>query len=718
MKPPEPDNVTLECGGVSVAVNRDDGRVVALGHGKLGIELIGEPRLAASWRLLVSLPEGVSTIVGHSQALTRIEVDEAAGTMALRWDQVCVKNAPLGVSVTQTLTLTDDTLTAELAIDNHSGHTVEEAYPLVVGGLADWARGEHWRMCVPSIIFGGQEWAFYREFPGNYLGYRKPTFAFTYPGTSVDFWQQNLSMPWVSLYDVEREVGVYFGNHNPEIAFSAFWGELTPSADYASPGGRSGPLRWPDPARARREVAIGASIGWAFFPMTDAGFSTPPTVLRFHRGTWWEAARLFRSWFDTAVAPIPRRRDGLARHQAWQNTYLEAPREQPERTFRELPQLARDALDAGIDVIHIAAWHEGGLDAGYPYFAVPSQRLGGADELRKAIAECQRLGVRVMLWVNANQISTDAPDYAETLSQFEIKRPDGRPHKPLAFGFSRLLDVLGFTAPQMVAGNLAHPGFRELIGGQWRAAAELGADAIQIDKVISGEPTHLDFNPALSGSPMSSAHAALIETVGEFRDHLDGLDRPMGLALETGWDRMMPFAEAIYTRNFGRDQIPVHEVTFPEVKATTCVLGEFDFGLVNSCVRFARVIALEGAHLWGTAADVPGLVPYLREIGRLRRELAENLWWASVIEPRFARVEAEGPVAVGALEAWERNPASGAKRALVVHPWEGPVHARITFDPGIERVEIHRPFAPPETAATPLEVELTADEVVVMLAFD
>jgi hypothetical protein len=707
---------TLDNGRVRLAL--EHGRLVALGHDQLGVELVGEPRLADGWRLLVELPGGVTTVRGAEQPAPRVEHGAGGAALTLCWDALATPDGEVAIAVRQELALDGDTLTARLHVENASGLLVEEAYPLCIGGMADWERQDAWRMCVPSIIFGGQEWSFYREFPGGYLGGTRPAFAFGYPGVSVDYWQQNLSMSYVSLYDAEREVGVYLANHNPEVAFSALWGELAPSADFAAPAGRSGPMAWPHPARARGDVPIGATLGWAFFPLLREGaYESPPVVVRFHRGGWYEATRHYRAWFEREVAPVPpARRDGLARHDAWQNTYMESPGGRPRFGFADLPRIAQDALDAGIGVIHIGGYHEGGLDTSYPWFARPSSRLGGPDAMRAGIAAARERGVDVLLFANSNQLSLDAPDYEETLARFAIQRPDGQPHLPLGFGFDRLLSVMGFTVPRMVAGNLAHPELRALLTEEWERVLALGADAIQIDKLISGEPFHLDFNPAVEGSPTSSAHASLIATVRDFATGLEDRDPRPSVALETGWDRLLPYGEVTYTRYFGQDHVPVREVAFPEVKTTCCVCGEFDYGLVNNCIRYGHVIALEGAYLWGTAADVPDIVPYIREVLRLRRSLMQNLWWATLVAPGFAAVEADGPIRVGAFESWDEQPESGTRHALVLHHFEPePMDVRVALAAPYARAAVHRPFAEPELVDAPARLTIARDEVVVLL---
>ena len=679
---------------------------------------MAERRLAANWRLGVLFPDGFRRIEAGGQTLSSAAIDKDSATLV--WEAIVTDSGlALDLALVQVVSLQGDAISATVRLENRGGLLVEEVAPFCLGGLADWKEQDDWRFCVPSSVFGGEEWRFYAEFPGTYIGFERPTFCFTYPGTSIDYWQQNLSMPWASLYNVRRQVAVYLGNHNPEISFSALWGELHPSGDRANPLGRAKPELWPHPDRASVATPIGATVGWVQFPFVGEGvqYESPPAVVRFHEGTWWEAARLYREWFDEHVAGVEYRPGGLGETDAWQCTYFAAPDAPARHRFEELPTMAREALDAGIETIMIAGWHEGGLDSNYPSFGRPSASLGGREGLERGIRESQRLGVRVLLWANANQISVDHPS-ADGLLRFANRDPSGRPHRPIGFGFFRLLSVLGYTTPWMVGGNLAHDGFRDAILEEWAKVAALGPDAMLVDKLICGEPYHLDFNPETPGEPSSSAHRALVGAVAELARTLDRHTPPIGLALETAWDRLMPHGEALYLRHFGQDHVPVREVAFPEVKASCCICGDFDFGLVNNSVRFGHILAVEALRLWGTCADLPNLSPYIREVLRLRRELRDNLWLSRVVQPTFARIGPCQPLRIGALESWVELPTSGTRHALVLHHFDSqPQTVDIELLEPYSHAIVHRPGADPEDVRRRFSLEIPRDRLAVVLPF-
>ena len=709
------DNHVLSNANVTVEFEPVHGAVVRCANQGLGVDLVAEQRLAENWRLMVKMPAGITYLHATGQALTSCTID--GNRAVLEWEQVDAPDETLAITVRQQIELDGNTLTTQLEVHNDTDYAIEEIYPLTIGGLANWDAQDDWYLCWPGLIWGGQEFAFYRDFPGSYIGPSLPTFAYSYPGTSVDYWQQNLSMSWATLYNKRTGQAVYFGNHNPEVAFSAFWGELSPCASYANPPGRSGPQVWPHPSQADDDVAIGAAVGWMFFPFLSGHdtYTSPPVVLHFHAGGWWESARYYRRWFNDTVARMEFDEGGMAQWDAWQATFMDTPEGRVRYRFEDLPQFAAEAKEAGIHVIQISGWHAGGIDSNYPSFAEPEPRLGTREEFAAAIKACQDMGVTVLIWTNANQMNLETDWYRDELHKYAIQNPHGHPQMPLGYGFDSLLHLMGYTVPRMVAGNLAHPEFRQIIMDEWEKAHALGAQAFLIDKIISGEPYHLDFNPDAPGRIESNAHQSLLAAVGAFSERLKADGIP--LALETAWDRMMPFGTALYNRYFGQDHIPVQEVIFPEIKPTCCLTGDFDFGLVNKCLRFGHIIVIEGINQAGSIADFPHLQPYVKEAIRLRHELADNIWRSSVVEQTLAAIDHDGSVYVGAHESWRQKPASGARHALVLHHYERePQQVGIAFnDAQYSHAILYRPFAAPETVALPLQTTIPPDRVLIVL---
>lgn len=687
--------VILDNGAVRVEIDDERGRIVSARHTGLDIEVIGEPRLAENFRLLVPLP-GLRGhyISGRDQRVKDIEAEGAR--CRLRWHGLHSERGDFDIAVTQTIQLTGDDITFQTQLVNNSPFEVEEVSTVVLGGMGNAAERAHWRMHFADSGGKGQEWPCYDEFPGSYLGPARPVWARMYPS--------GMSMPWIDIYHVSAGKGFYLGNHDPEVRASIAWAELTPSTTHGGPRGDR--QYWPDIRHLGGEPT-GMAMAWNSIPFVPpaGSWQGPPIVVHFHDGTWWAAAEYFRSWFDTQV-PAARRGAWLSDEDAWQSTIISYPDGTIGYRFSDLPRLARDAREAGIRVLQIDGWDTGGIDRDYPDYR-PDPRLGTADELREALAECGRLGVRVMLFSNLQWVSTDTDWYTAELHRYAVRDPSGSVRGGMGWEYNTTLGLLGQTVNRMVMANASRPEFRRVILRQLGNVVRLGAPGTQIDKVLGmGE---IDFSPD-NPAPRDAMPAGVLETLGRFRDEARRTYPDFCIASELHWDRAVPFVEASYSRFFGTDHLPTFAAAFPEYRQSCCVTGDFDYGLVNNCLRFGHVINVEARCLHGSVSDVPHLGRYVAEALRVRRSLRNRIWDSTLIDPGQAGVSGDPRVRY-ALHRGTRS----ALHTLVLNHFDASPHAvRIDRFRDSPAATVFRPFAAPEQVSLPAEVEVPADEFVVV----
>src|SRR5262249_1273909 len=184
------------------------------------------------------------------------------------------------------------------------------------------------------------------------------------------------------------------------------------------------------------------------------------------------------------------------------------------------------------------------------------------------------------------------------------------------------------------------------------------------------------------------------------------------IASETHWDRAFPYVDASYARYFGADHLPTVDYTFPEFRATCCVTGPADFGLVNNCLRYRHIINLEPRCLHASTVDVPHLARYVAEVLRLRRELRGVLWDSRIVEPREVERAGDGGMRCGVLHSL-----LGEGKAAVLHHFEErALRTRVSI-PGAAQssATLYQPFRAPREVRLPFDLTLEADEVGVLV---
>jgi len=688
-------SVLVGNGKVRLEIEPEHGRIISLRHSGLDIELIGEPRLAENFRILLPLPGRRGHYIrGAAQRLADAQV--TGDSCRLIWRGLSSEHGWFDIEITQSIRLDGDDVIVQTEAVNRCPHEIEEVSSVVLAGLANTAERDDWRIHYAGGGGQGQEWDIYDTFPGSYLGPAKPVWAAMYP--------TGMSMPWAEIYHAKADKGFYFGNHDPQARHSVLWAEFTPCTTHGGPKG-SGQY-WPDPADLDGEPS-GLSLAWVSLPFLAPGHSWagPPVTIHFHRGGWWEAARHFRAWSDT-LRPIDKAGNWLAEEDAWQSTIISYPDGTVRYRFSDLPKMAMEARDAGINVLQIDGWDIGGIDRDYPQYT-PDPRLGTWEELVSAVAECQGLGVKVMLFTNLQWVNVETDWYERELHRYVVRDPDGHIRGGMGWEYNTTLGLLGQTVKRMVMVNPGRPEFKRVILDQLQNVARLGAAGTQIDKF--GALGDVDFSadnplPRGDGVPAGTL-AALAEFYQQARQELPGFC----IASEAHWDRIVPYVDASYSRFFTNDHLPTFGVAFPEYRQSCCITGDYDYGLVNNCLRYGHIINVEAECLHGTAADAPHLSAYVAEALRLRRSLKHRIWHSRLADP--GRETVRGPEGLRV----SRHIGRGGEETFVLNHFEPqPMTAEVAPFGGSRRATLYQPFEEPAGVALPATVTVPAKRFVIV----
>ncbi len=682
--------VKLSNGRITLEIEPEHGTITEFVHEPLQIRLVQEVRLAENFRLLVPLPHWRGHyILGKEQTLTGLQISDDGTECRLKWQNLQSKEGRFAIEVYQIIHLDRDTVTFRLEIENNSPYEIEEVFNLALGGIANSSERDEWRLHYTNFGGQGQEWAFFKNFPGTYLGPAHPVWSRMYPG--------NLSMPWVDLYNSRSRKGVYIGNHDTQVRLSALWCQLFPGTTYGG-SAREEVQSWPDPA-VTNDTPVGLTLAWNNFPFIapNTKWSGPSIVFHFHSGIWWTAADYFRDWYDQTYGKLDKSSSWLAQEDAWQSTIISYPEGTIGFRFKDLPAIARAAKGAGINVLQIDGWDQGGIDRDYPYYT-PDPKLGSWEDLGQAIRACEELGVRVMLFSNLQWINLDTAWYKKELHRYAVRDPFGNVRGGMGWEYNTTLGLNGQTISRMIAANPSKVEFQNLIIEQLENVVRLGAPATQIDKVwVMSEIDYSPDNPAPRDAALPNG---LLETLQKFSQRARASNPDFRIASELHWDRAVGIVDASYSRFFAADHLPTFEHTFPEYRQSCCITGDYDYGLVNNCLRFGHIINLEARCLHGTAKDVPLLAAYIKEALRIRRQLKDYIWNSKIVEPGMLTVD--GPQEM--FYSLHESHSNSHKYSLVLnHFQQEPLQAKISYPGpgGAKTAKLYRPYKEAEQVVLP-----------------
>lgn len=261
------------------------------------------------------------------------------------------------------------------------------------------------------------------------------------------------SMVWMDLYDPTEGTGIYITCRNSSLTMKALRME---SFGKSYPGTGLAILHRPG--------------------LKNGVWNSEECVLAFHEGDWHWAADDYRNWFETLplcdsgyhcpawFAKSP----GLIAHYDFQYQGGGIV-----HTFRDIPELLKEAQKLGFNHLLLAGWHENGFDYGFPHYT-PNHRLGTVQELRDALAECRRMGGHVCFYINSRLCNTGFADQQERIRHSAVMNRDG----------SLLIEKYGADEFSFASLCINDTAWREhLAQTVYYMTHEIGADGMYLDQL-------------------------------------------------------------------------------------------------------------------------------------------------------------------------------------------------------------------------------------------
>ena len=278
-------------------IDRDHGSIKRIYDKNAKIEMITEPRLAESFRLLLPLGQRqqANYILGKDQRLTTIE--EKPNGLTLGWAGPLRNHAgdPFDLTVVMKIEFEGDAVKIDMNVRNRTEHKLMEAWYPILGGLTGLGERKQTLVHIPwqTEENGANPDIFWNTRNPWNLGTDVPEIIFECPG--------GMPSTWMDIYNKNLNRGVYFGLEDNTSRKKLFRVEMQPGI---------GTMRlddtWPLPNEIDPRFPVGLIFCWVYYlpeAETKAGesFHGATAVLRFHEGDWKSALTIFKA----ASTPAP-----------------------------------------------------------------------------------------------------------------------------------------------------------------------------------------------------------------------------------------------------------------------------------------------------------------------------------------------------------------------------------------------------------------------------
>jgi hypothetical protein len=590
------------------------GALVDIFAQELGWPILTPARAGLSFRMLVPLSEEKrnNPVYGEKQTLTGLEASPDGKQAVFTWDNLTSEVGgilPIKVSLTVTLTKRQAIFTP--AVENRSPYMVENVYCPYLGDVQHPPKAE-WFKTFLYTYASANEWALWPTYQNlrGYYGVDYPTQF--HPGAPF------VGAPMAPFIILRSDKGgLYAGVNTPSSELVAWHTELRPGYGSSIDGRVSGGQHAPETSTRFAAVHI---------PYIQPGEtrSLTPIAIEPFRGGWQAGCDIYKQWRVTWMKP-PRVPQWASEPHAWQQIHINSPEDELRLPFRDLPQVAAECASHGVKAIQLVGWNDGGQDQGNPSHD-PDPRLGTFAEMKQAIAQCQALGVKIILFSKFTWSDRATERFRRDLIRLAIKDPYGDYYLHPGYQYQTATQLLDINTKRLIPMCFLSEEYLRVCNEEFKKTLELGADGILFDECLHHGPALLCFDPDHGhryGAPVYANDRKLIQ-------NFNRLSQPANpdflFAGEACYDWEMEAYHLSYHRSESKQHIPLSRYLLPEGLFMTAVTGFNDRNMINQCLLYKYIISYEPYNFKGHLNDYPLSIAYGKKMDALRTEMREYLW--------------------------------------------------------------------------------------------
>lgn len=659
--------ISLETGSLRLEFSTANGALVRMEAPETGWTIHRRPELGLSWRLLVPVDEEHrdNPVFGEKQTLTSFEAD--AESVRLVWDGVESERAGrLDIRVVAEVRREGRQAVWRTRIENRGPYFVENVYSPYIGDLSH-PHGAPW--------FAGLTYSYASARQLNIW----PHFNNTEGDHSVDFPTQfpwgadsgaSPASPWFLLRSPSQ--GLYAGVKSDRGEIVAWHAELRPGYDSAIDG------RVPDADEiAGKPVHIRfAAVHVPYIRPGDSADLTP-IALEAYSGGWQEGVDIYKRWLATWSKPVVPPAWAREPH-AWWQLHVNSPEDELRLRFTELPKVAEEAAKYGIRAIQLVGWNDGGQDQGNPSHT-PDPRLGTFEELKEAIAKCQALGVRIVLFAKFTWADRATDWYRGELVKYAVKDPYGDAVYHGGYEYQTATQLMGINPKRFSLMCFDCPEYLEICRGEFRKLLDLGAAGMLYDECQHHAGAYACFDTSHGhryGQPV-------FQHDREFLDMLratDGRPTDFLMAGEACYDWELETYDLSYFRSRDKGHVAASRYMRPKALLMTAVSGFNDRNMIDQCLMCRYIISYEPYNFKGWPHDFPDTMAYGRKMDALRTKYRKWLWDGEYRDTCGARVVRQDGSAHAPYARFEAG--DGTSALVICNYGDAPVTVTASLDSG------------------------------------
>ncbi|MFI5386674.1 MAG: hypothetical protein ACHQ50_11205 [Fimbriimonadales bacterium] len=379
--------VTANINGLAVTLDRDSGSIVRLRYA--GIDMLeSKPDRATILDLATPIPE-FEPLRRASRFSHGAKIDVAKNVVTIHWDRLGMSRgwAKIEGEVCATVTLKGApdgrSIVMACEVENRSKTPVRQVIFPDFGGLLPFAGAADttFRTCA----FGMQP--FVQLAPSEesrVWHYVQPFSSYSVQYTSGGFHQSDMIVRWMDFGGLKGGLSLFprRWGWDPELPVMLQHSEVE--------------------QKLRLMVLHAATINPGQRWESGEFWLTP------HAGGWAKGIEPYRAWAKAHYKrewPVPKHvREGLGFRTVWMSQYQPADPKDPVYRFKDLPALARESKEHGLDELMFWSFRD---DLQRP-MPKPYPNIGTEQEMADAVAACRKIGVNAVPFIGVLLVGAEA----------------------------------------------------------------------------------------------------------------------------------------------------------------------------------------------------------------------------------------------------------------------------------------------------------------------
>ena len=603
----------LENENLQVRLNPDNGAITGIRAVRSGWDILKRPELGVSFRLLLPLPERRNnSVFGEMNPAYSSTLSPDGKQASFIWRGVESQyGGRHDIDVTLDVTLYLHKIVFSLAVDNRSQYTVENVYCPYLGELRHPEDDKTFENFM--YMYGSADrfslWPKFQNLRG-YFGLDYPTqmhYGTPFCGTPMT--------PFCLLRSDSK--GLYVGVDEPTTELVAWHCELRPG--YESSIDSLAPT---EDTIGGKDVAIRFSAVHVPYILPGEKRALTPVALAAFEGGWQQGTDIYKQW-KSRYAATPQIPSWACEPHSWQQVHINSPEGELRARYADLVKIGEECAKNGVQAIQLVGWNDGGQDQNNPSHDT-DPRLGTFEELRQAIADIQRLGVKVVLFAKFIWADRATSSFRDNLIRLSVKDPYGDYYMHPGYQYQTVTQLLDINTKRLIPMCFLSEEYLDLCKVEFSKLIALGADGMLFDECL-GHSALLCFDDSHGHRCGAPIYANDLRLIDEFSKLVPkGSEFLMGG--EACYDMELERYHISYHRSENVNHLPLIRYINPFAPLMTAVTGFNDRNMLNQCLMYRYIISYEPYNFKGRLGDFPLTLAYGQKIDRLRSELRAFLW--------------------------------------------------------------------------------------------